>query len=243
MSLLEKSIAVNVLASSKIWYIGSVLHMSKHYICKFQRLIFNFVWNSKSEPLVRKTMYLTKNSGSLNIVNIEYKLYALRLKNIQDIIVSLSVPHSDLVSPFYNKCLKVLNIFKDKCNDIVLGQYNTKTLHNLLLDNDEHVIKIVERNVNIDYSVVFKNVFDRFIDKFFRDVMYKIIHEILPVNILMFKYNISKTYKCVYCHEVETLRHLFFECTFNSQLLLLIKDWIFALSNGIICLNFKKYCT
>ena len=79
----------------------------------------------------------------------------------------------------------------------------------------KHVIRIVERNVNIDYSVVFKNVFDKFIDKFSRDV----IHEILPVNILMFKYNISKTYKCVCCHEVETLRHLFFECTFNSQLL------------------------
>ena len=62
--------------------------MSKHYICKFQRLIFNFVWNSKSEPLDRKTMYLTKNSGGLNIVNIEYKLYALCLKHIQDIIVN-----------------------------------------------------------------------------------------------------------------------------------------------------------
>ena len=98
----------------------------------------------------------------------------------------LSVPHSDLVSPLCNKCLKVLNIFKGKCNDIVLGQYNTKTLYNLLLDSDEHVIKIVERNVNIDYSVVFKNVFDKFIDKFSRDVMYKIIHEILPVKVIIF---------------------------------------------------------
>ena len=64
--------------------------------------------------------------------------------------------------------------------------------------------------------------------------MYRIIHEILPVNILMFKYNISKTYKCVYCNEVETLKHLFFEYTFNSQLLLLIKNLISALSNGIV---------
>ena len=64
--------------------------------------------------------------------------------------------------------------------------------------------------------------------------MYRIIHEILPVNILMFKYNISKTYKCVYCNEVETLKHLFFEYTFNSQLLLLFKNLIFALSNGIV---------
>jgi hypothetical protein len=54
-----------------------------------------------------------------------------------------------------------------------------------LLDSDEHVIKIVERNVNIDYSVVFKNVFDKFIDKFSRDVMYKIIHEILFKHIVM----------------------------------------------------------
>jgi hypothetical protein len=52
----------------------------------------------------------------------------------------------------------------------------------------------MERNVNIDYSFVFKNVFDKFIDKFSRDVMYRIIHEILPANILMFKHNISKTY-------------------------------------------------
>jgi hypothetical protein len=34
-----------------------------------------------------------------------------------------------------------------------------------LLNSDKHVIKIVERNVNIDYSFVLKNVFDKFIDK------------------------------------------------------------------------------
>jgi hypothetical protein len=40
------------------------------------------------KPLACKTMYLIKNSGGLNFVNIEYKLYALRLKHIQDIIVN-----------------------------------------------------------------------------------------------------------------------------------------------------------
>jgi hypothetical protein len=47
--------------------------------------------NSKSEPLARRTMYQLKDSGGLNIVNIEYKLYALRLKHIQDIIVNRNV--------------------------------------------------------------------------------------------------------------------------------------------------------
>ena len=68
--------------------------------------------------------------------------------------------------------------------------------------------------------------------------MHIIIHEILPVFILMFKYDISNTYSCAFCKEVETLRHLIFGCTFNSQLL--IKNWIFVLSNDIICLKFKN---
>jgi hypothetical protein len=33
------------------------------------------------------------------------------------------------------------------------------------------------------------------------DVMYRIIHETIPVHILMFIYNISKTHKCVVCKE------------------------------------------
>ena len=78
----------------------------------------------------------------------------------------------------------------------LLGNPTTYFIERLgaLLDTDDHVKRIVERNVDIDYSVVFKNVSDNVIDKFSRDVMYRIIQEILPVNILMFKYNISKTY-------------------------------------------------
>ena len=129
-----------------------------------------------------------------------------------------------------------MNIFKDTCSDSVLGQHSTQSVYNLLLDIADHVIQIAERHVDIDYSFLFKNILI-FIDKFSRDVMHIIIHEILPVVILMFNYNISKTHTCVFCKEVETLRHLFFGCTFNSQLLFLIKKWIFALSNGIICIN------
>jgi hypothetical protein len=36
-------------------------------------------------------MYLTKNSGGLDIVNIEYKLYALCLKHICKILLSIEI--------------------------------------------------------------------------------------------------------------------------------------------------------
>jgi hypothetical protein len=51
-------------------------------------------------------------------------------------------------------------MFTDRCSDSVLGRYSGKSLYNLLLDSDDHVIKIVERNVDIDYSVLFKNISD-----------------------------------------------------------------------------------
>jgi hypothetical protein len=78
-------------------------------------------------------------------------------------------------------------MFKDKCSDSVLGQYSTKSLYNLLLDSDDHVMKIVERNVDIDFSVLFNNISDKFIDKFSIDFMHIIIHEILPVNNRLYK--------------------------------------------------------
>jgi ribosome-associated toxin RatA of RatAB toxin-antitoxin module len=74
-------------------------------------------------------------------------------------------------------------MFKDRCSDSVLGQHSAQSLYNLVLDSDDHVNKIVERNVYIDYSFVFKNISDKFIDKFSRDAMHRIIHQILPVNI------------------------------------------------------------
>ena len=107
--------------------------------------------------------------------------YKLRDLNIN--LASLSVPHSDFVKPFHKKCLKVFNMFTDRCSDSVLGQHSAQSLYNLLLDSDDHVKKIVERNVDIDYSFVFKNISDKFIDKFSRDAMHRIIHEILSVNI------------------------------------------------------------
>ena len=50
-------------------------------------------------------------------------------------------------------------MFTDRCSDRVLGQHSPKSLYNLLLDSDDHFIKIVERNVDIDYSVLFKIYF------------------------------------------------------------------------------------
>jgi hypothetical protein len=46
-----------------------------------------------------------------------------------------------------------------------------------MIDNNENVPRIITKYPNVEYSFVFKNVFDKFIDKNARDIMYRIIKE------------------------------------------------------------------
>jgi len=85
----------------------------------------------------------------VKFVNFSLNWIGCKLRDLNFNLASLSVPHIDLV-----------NMFTDRCSDSVLGQHSAKSLYNLLLDSDDHVIKIVERNVDIDYSVLFKNISD-----------------------------------------------------------------------------------
>lgn len=86
MSFRGKSYAINSLVLSKLWYLGSTNLMSNHYLKLFERSVFDFVWNSKSEPLNRETMYLPFKLGGQNLVNICLKLNCLLLKHIKNLI-------------------------------------------------------------------------------------------------------------------------------------------------------------
>jgi hypothetical protein len=65
LSLLEKYIGVNVLASSKIWYIGCVLLVSKQYICKY----FN-IYVLNLYGILNRSHWPVKQCNYLNIANL-----------------------------------------------------------------------------------------------------------------------------------------------------------------------------
>ena len=126
MSFKGKTYAINSLALSKLWYLGSSNLMSPHYLKLFEKLVFDFIWSCKSEPLKRETMYLPYKLGGQNVVNISLKLDCLLLKHVQNLIsgttskwryfaiywiglylrkyksefASLKIPHSDELPPF-----------------------------------------------------------------------------------------------------------------------------------------------
>jgi hypothetical protein len=79
---------INVMTLSKLWYICQSMSVPPMLIHKLNKLIFNYFWGDTYEPISRNTLYQTKISGGLNIVNIEAKITAFHLQHLQKLITS-----------------------------------------------------------------------------------------------------------------------------------------------------------
>ena len=52
-----KSVLLNSLAMSKIWYTSSVFPMNSEFITKFKSEMFSFIWGDKPECIKREVLY------------------------------------------------------------------------------------------------------------------------------------------------------------------------------------------
>ena len=86
LSLYGKSIIVNVMVLSKLWYLCSVLCIPERYIVLIEKEVFSFIWNSKIELLRRNVCYFPKLNGGINLVDIRMKVSSLHLSQISKII-------------------------------------------------------------------------------------------------------------------------------------------------------------
>ncbi|MES9882662.1 MAG: reverse transcriptase domain-containing protein [Sedimenticola sp.] len=253
ISLKGKSIISNSLACSKLWYLCSTTLLPKHYKQLFTRSLFSFIWKSKSEHLNRKTMYLPYNKGGQNIVDIETKANALLLKHIQTLLdghtakwtyftiywiglslrkfnpafASLTIPHSDYVPPFYEHCLSLLREFNKKAPKTKLNNLPCKEIYKIMLNYSVVFPPIISKRPRINFTPIWKTLQNKCIDPFSRDVSWKIIHEILPVQQVLYFRKITKDAKCPLCgYSSESVHHLFFHCPTVQLLYSIVFPWI-----------------
>ena len=255
LSFKGKSYIINSLALSKLWYLGSTNLMSTHYIKQFNHVVFNFFWNKKSEPLSRETLYLHYKQGGQNLVNISMKLDCLLLKHIQHLIngstakwcyfavywiglylrkydlsfSSLKVPHSDTIPAFYKRCLDILRKFENISANVKLGNLSCKQLYSVFSNTYTYHPRIESVHPKVDFISTWRSLQDKFIDPFSRDIVWRSIHEILPVQQLLCKYKISKISKCHFCnYSLESFDHLFVSCPVVTLLYDIVLEWIAA---------------
>ena len=86
LSLKGRSLIVNTLALSKIWYLGTIVRPLKKDITKIKSLIFKFIWDGSMEQVSRDTLYLPVWRGGLGILEPWRQMQALDLKDFKYII-------------------------------------------------------------------------------------------------------------------------------------------------------------
>ena len=226
---------------STIWYVGSFLIMPEIVSRKINKLLLTFLWNKKPEAVKRDTLYNHFSEGGFQVINISVKIDSLRVKHILNIIkgtdakwgflakywvgmhlrkyapalAALDCPHSERMPPFYWRVLHVFRLFISAFPTYTANQtVTTKFIYQRLLNKDLHPPRICSVYPLIDFSLTWEWVNCPFVDAPYRDLSWRIAHNVLPTQSLLYKYGISRISKCYLCGRgVETLQHLFFGCT------------------------------
>ena len=82
LSLKGKSMIINTLALSGLWYTGFVIPMLAWAEKRIDWIIFDFLWSGKNEQIKHEVCYLPSEFGGLKVVNVPLKCKALLAKSV-----------------------------------------------------------------------------------------------------------------------------------------------------------------
>lgn len=86
LSLLGKSLVINVLGMSEFFYLAKVLVSPSWVLSRVNQLLWPFLWGLKIETVSRNTCFLLPTSGGLNVSSLELKCAALCISSIASTI-------------------------------------------------------------------------------------------------------------------------------------------------------------
>ena len=237
----DKSQLIQQSLASKVWYIGNAIYLPLKFGKSLDRIICKFLWGKKMEVVSRDTIKLPRDKGGLNIVDIETKIAAMRVKHILTAIdtdakwkfftiywIGLTLntyypnitdnrsPHSETIPIFYQQALRLFHRFKQLSADKV--KPTTKNIYLLLKSSPIHKPKIEAKLPHLNFSSIWTNICIPSIDPTHHDVTWKIIHNVITTADFLHKLNITKNSTCVWCENIESITHLFVLCQHSRAL-------------------------
>ena len=252
LSIRGKSVLIQSVICSKIWYIGCILSLPSGIARRIQSAIFKFVWSNKPEPVKRTLMYSDYNEGGMSIVNVSAKLDAFHIMHLYKLLkgheakwtyfaiywlgyklrkfvpafASNSIPHSFYRPTFYCSAFsqfeKIVRLVPDIMtrNDITV-----KFFYNILLKGIVTQPLIITTYPLVVFNKeVWPNIHNVFVDANLRDLSWRVAHDIVPTNYLLYKRRIRRNFECSFCKsDCETVTHLFITCPVVRPL------WVFVL--------------
>jgi len=110
------------------------------------------------------------------------------------------------------------------CDDMT-----AKTSYNMLINNVVTPCVIEAKHPLIDFSHAWRQICEGGIAPEAKDLEWRIVHNVLPVNAYLFKLRITKNVKCLGCDWPETLKHCFLSCKIVQPIWTKIEGWMSVL--------------
>lgn len=226
--------------------------MPEYILSKLNKLLLRFLWNNQPEAIKRKSLFNGYQNGGFNVVDIKSKIESFRIMQLLQLIkgskakwkylavywlglylrkyvssfASLTIPHSESMPIYYQLALSSFRLFEKLVPNFMSCQTVTTTfIYYNIVDTRVKPPRVVSVHPTIMFSQIWPWVQCKFVDPRYRDLAWRIAHQILPTQSMLYKYNISKNSKCYLCKQrIETLCRLFYECSVLNGL------WSFAAS-------------
>ena len=236
LSLLGKSLIINVLGFSKFTYLARVLPMPSWVLTSINALVWPFLWGSKMETVARNTCFLKPCQGELGIVNLKVKACALRSVGLLSALAdpadscffvcryfvatsisslrtewrhlrSNSLPNASSPTIFYSECIDTLVKVSD-------AELNSRAIYYKLLAIESSPpllprqwAHMIGPRFSIDRH--WSRVRDAFTENYKNDILWLITLRGTKVRDSLFNWGCISSPICASCNRRETIDHCF----------------------------------
>ena len=256
LTMRGRAVVAGSLACSKLWHVGRVVLLDRASLKTFESLMFRFVWKGGQDRVRRTVTVKSVQEGGLGVVDIAVKLKAFRIRFVieflfgrRDRVVDCFVryylgiglrdwdpslasnlfPHALDLPPFYAEMLQDFRGFVRSHPTLGLAGLPVRRIYGLLQADAGVVPAVCEdwANLSVDFSAVWRNASNVFLDAKLRELNWTVVHGVLPTNDILHHFDVRATVLCPLCENAwASAAHLFLHCSVVTRTLRLLEQLV-----------------
>ena len=228
---------LQIFGTSKLWYLCQVLPLPGHLAAKFEYIIWRFVWVGKLEKLAMDEIKNPREQGGLNIVCVRSKADALFLRQTCRLLaepdlnsykhlkfwiglyLEVALPdmgggdHAEVTPPYFNHLQELF--LEAHANEIIdvksLNSVPAKEIYQEFTTTFPPP-KVIYKYGNLPWNEIWNRLNKPVISSHVRDIMFLVIHNILPTRDRLHRLNQCRSDQCDQGDGIEDVEHLFTSC-------------------------------
>lgn len=218
LSLHQKVAVLNTFATSKLWYVSSVLTINTAHIAKITSLMGSFLWDGAAFRVPIHQLALPIEKGGLKLQLPYFKCKALLVYRHLAEMDSTPYYASHLVAtqnpPNLPSIPSTLPCLKSVCQEFAYlpeqlrdsPHLSSSAVHGHFLSRADKP-KIVQNHPGLLWTRIWKNISSKDLNTTERTCLYLTVNNKITHQELLFRTNRASTPNCEHCGSVDTLQH------------------------------------